>query len=97
MGKTSKRHTKKAPRTTTPAVGMLDVIPGWLTVHNCVFIKSDVLAHIQTLDGEARAAFVRHWVGESVWAQVHKAYGMYQERLASGHTEEAALDFDFRF
>ena len=89
MGKQSRRREKKASCTTgLPDFDFLDVIPGWDSVHNYVLIEPVMLAHIRTLEGNARAEFVRPWVGEIAWTRAHKAFGLHQEHLANRHTDE---------
>lgn len=82
---------------------LLDVIPDFVqaipvcliakyAIYNLVIVETDVLAHINTLSGQARDAFVRRLVGERAWGMAHAVHDAFKKAESDGHSPDATDD-----
>jgi hypothetical protein len=82
---------------------LLDVIPDFAqaipvcliaeyAIYNLVIVETDVLAHINTLSGQARDAFVRRLVGERAWGMAHAVHDAFKKAESDGHSPDVTDD-----
>ena len=61
-------------------------------IYNLVIVETEVLAHINTLSGQARDAFVRRLAGERAWGNAHAVHSAFKKAESDGHSPDATDD-----